>query len=121
MLKTALPVILVLVNVLLSGAVMAQEWSQVPACPQEGIKRSCGSSVGECEKGERTCIVGEHGLRWSEECVGGIEPVDEIPGNGLDDNCDGLVDEGGFSLFSIILMGTGAAFIVIALILAKME
>ena len=43
---------------------MAQEWSQVPACPQEGIKRSCGSSVGECEKGERTCVMGEHGLRW---------------------------------------------------------
>jgi len=123
MLKIAIPAILILTNMLLSGLVMAQaDWSQSPVCPEEGMSRSCGvSGVGACERGERTCIMGDMGLKWSEECVGAIDPIDEIPGNEIDDDCNGLVDDGGFNIFSIILMGTGGVFIVIALILSRME
>jgi hypothetical protein len=48
----------------------------------------CGTTdVGECEFGSEECQSG------SLVCVGNIEPVDEIC-DGLDNNCDGAVDDG---------------------------
>ena len=56
--------------------------------------QNCGSNVGECEYGTeaRTCVMGEWGT-WS-SCTGGIVPAQEICGNGKDENCDGVVDDG---------------------------
>jgi hypothetical protein len=48
---------------------------------------SCGSAVGECREGVLRCVAG--GLT----CTGGVSPTTELC-NGLDDDCDGTVDEG---------------------------
>lgn len=50
--------------------------------------RDCGSDVGECQFGTETC---EETFTWG-ECVGAIEPIDEIC-DGLDNDCDTQIDE----------------------------
>jgi len=52
----------------------------------DGQVRPCGIKVGECDYGTETCVDG----MWS-ECVGAIGPIDELC-NGLDDNCDGVIE-----------------------------
>ena len=47
----------------------------------------CGSGEGVCEEGTIRCI------RGALECVGGTLPGTEVC-NGLDDDCDGTIDEG---------------------------
>jgi hypothetical protein len=59
----------------------------LPFC-QDGETLPCGSNVGACKQGLRTCFNGEFG-----PCVGAIEPTPEQC-NGVDDNCDGQIDEG---------------------------
>lgn len=54
----------------------------------DGATEPCGSDIGACEFGSRSCTDG----LWS-SCSGGVTPVDEVCGNGIDDNCDGEVDE----------------------------
>ncbi len=54
----------------------------------DGEVRSCGSSVGACTPGSQLCTSGTWGT-----CVGGTRPGTEIC-NGIDDNCNGSVDEG---------------------------
>ena len=53
--------------------------------PGEGV--ACGTSEGECDLGTTQCVAGRL------ECVGGTDPMAETC-NDLDDDCDGLVDEG---------------------------
>ncbi|MFZ5469118.1 MAG: MopE-related protein [Myxococcota bacterium] len=60
-----------------------------PGCPcTDGATRSCGTDVGQCQQGRQTCSQGA----W-QACAGAIGPQTESC-NGLDDDCDGLVDEG---------------------------
>ena len=61
-----------------------------PGCNcTNGQTAPCGSNVGECRQGTKTCVNGQ----WSDQCVGEIPPTQETC-NGKDDNCDGTVDEG---------------------------
>jgi len=53
----------------------------------DGSVRSCGSSVGACVAGEQTCTNGQ----WN-ACVGKIDASVEVC-NGVDDDCDSLIDE----------------------------
>jgi len=53
-----------------------------------GNQQQCGSDVGECSKGNQTCVNGAWG-----SCTGSVEPATETC-NGKDDNCNGVVDEG---------------------------
>ncbi|MBI2045310.1 hypothetical protein HYT23_04600, partial [Candidatus Pacearchaeota archaeon] len=46
--------------------------------------------LGECVKGNETCINGN----WSGSCYGGISPINEIC-DGKDNDCDNSADEGG--------------------------
>ncbi len=57
---------------------------------ESGYTRPCGSDTGVCKTGLRTCIEG----KWS-ECIGEKKPTSNIDicDNGLDDNCNGQVDE----------------------------
>ncbi|MFN8283198.1 MAG: putative metal-binding motif-containing protein [Chitinophagales bacterium] len=58
----------------------------------EGLTRSCYSGpagtagVGRCRSGTQNCSAGLWGT-----CVGEVLPIAEIIGNGIDDNCDGIV------------------------------
>ncbi|MEM9191588.1 MAG: MopE-related protein [Myxococcota bacterium] len=54
-----------------------------------GETRPCGSSVGACEQGTETCGSG----RWG-SCSGAVSPTAEVCGDAIDDDCDGMVDEG---------------------------
>src|SRR5437588_361505 len=54
----------------------------------DGALRLCGSNVGACRTGTQTCGRGAWGA-----CTGGVTPGPETC-NGVDDNCDGLTDEG---------------------------
>jgi len=58
------------------------------AC-QPGSVQNCGSAVGLCEYGEQQCTANGN---WG-PCVGGVGPKAEEC-NGLDDNCNGYIDEG---------------------------
>lgn len=56
----------------------------------EDLIQQCGSSdVGACQFGTQTCSAGLWG-----ECLGAIEPTEEICDDGIDNNCDGQVNEG---------------------------
>jgi hypothetical protein len=52
----------------------------------DGEERACGTDEGACTAGTQTCAGGEWGA-----CEGQVEPGEETC-SGIDDNCDGLVD-----------------------------
>jgi SdrD B-like protein/putative metal-binding protein len=49
------------------------------------------AGVGTCVLGERTCNATGTGYG---ACVGAVTPVDEVCGDGLDNDCDGVIDDG---------------------------
>lgn len=53
-----------------------------------GVSRSCGESEGACTEGSQACSGGVWG-----DCVGDTGPTTETC-NGVDDDCDGSVDNG---------------------------
>ena len=56
----------------------------------EELTQQCGSSdVGACQLGTQICEVGAWG-----ECIGAIEPAEEICNDNIDNNCNGQIDEG---------------------------
>jgi hypothetical protein len=67
------------------------------ACGPTGTTRACNrggtAGVGACVAGVQTCVsAGEFG-EWG-ACVGAVGPTPETCGNGVDDDCNGLVDDG---------------------------
>ena len=54
----------------------------------DGLTRTCGTAVGVCELGSQICTSGAWGA-----CAGGYSGSTEVC-NLLDDDCDGLTDEG---------------------------
>jgi hypothetical protein len=93
------------------GALDSDWQASLPCAGNE--TRPCGSNVGACEAGTRTCANNVWG-----ECVSGVEPVAEICDNGIDDDCNGLTDECVSSLWIIIAV-LGVALIVILWAISK--
>ena len=61
-----------------------------------GESRRCpgGSREGICRPGTQTCEAGgEGGSRWG-ECSGRVDPSPERCDNGVDDDCNGIIDDG---------------------------
>jgi hypothetical protein len=64
---------------------------------QPGATQACYSgpsatrSRGQCKDGVQTCDPG--GMKWG-ECAGEVLPASEICNDGIDNSCDGQVDEG---------------------------
>ena len=58
-----------------------------------GDSRACGSNLGECTYGVQTCEDSGGQPRWT-PCTGGTEPVEEVCGDGLDNDCEGSEDNG---------------------------
>ncbi|MFH1591227.1 MAG: MopE-related protein [archaeon] len=61
------------------------------------VADSTYAGEGECLFGQRTCTDAGWG-----DCLGDIPPEDEICGNGLDEDCDGIADEGCVSYLTIL-------------------
>jgi hypothetical protein len=102
---------LALAPAVLAPPVRAQD--NLPMCIT-GAQRECGlNNVGECKMGLRRCVNGEWG-----ECDATF-PVEEICNDKLDNDCNGLIDDCGSSTFSILLIGSGFALLLVALILSK--
>ena len=58
------------------------------ACDKDETKQ-CGTNVGKCRYGKKACVDGNWG-----PCEHSIEPVPEICGDNIDNDCDGETDEG---------------------------
>jgi hypothetical protein len=62
-------------------------------CKPIGVGNPCGSNVGRCKQGTLACrdCTGTYPIPI---CNNSIDPIPEICGNGIDDDCNGLIDDG---------------------------
>ena len=99
------------------SSVYAQGISDLIPC-KEGQKRACGSDIGICEHGMSECINGKWG-----PCKGAKkpDPRGEVCGDGLDNDCDGEIDECADMLSSvgIFLIGGGVVLLIFAFVLSR--
>jgi len=103
----------VLVTLLLSYTSEAQH----PIFCKEGEKRPCGYGI--C-RGFRECINGV----WSETCITSAKPMKEICGNGIDEDCNGIVDDCEditLAYLSYAIIGSGTGLFIFAIILSRIE
>lgn len=98
----------------LGGSVLGQGLVGIMPCG-DGEARPCGSSVGVCEKGTSTC----QNQIWG-PCEGGVKADEEVCNDGLDNDCNGLVDDCGFNTVSIIMIASGFMLLIVALIMSRM-
>ncbi|MFA4952976.1 MAG: ice-binding family protein [Candidatus Pacearchaeota archaeon] len=62
--------------------------------PGTTMSRQCGQTdIGECSYGTQTRTCEEVWGTWG-TCIGAVNPVGEICGDGKDNDCDRLIDEG---------------------------
>ncbi len=106
--------LIVLVLSCVGGTALGQGLVDLIPC-RDGQARPCGSSVGACEKGLSTCQNHVWGA-----CEGGIKATEEICNDGIDNDCNGLVDDCGSSMASMILICSGCALLAVALILSRL-
>ena len=78
---------LVLLSIIHTAIAQDDDWRDELICT-DGEKKACGSSIGECEPGERLCVAGIWG-----ECFGEKGPEEEVCNTALDDDCNGVVDD----------------------------
>ena len=76
----------------------------------EGLTRQTTCGVGECASvGTETCVLGV----WSNDTCTPGTPTAEVCDNGLDDNCDGQIDETCAPSFTLTIVksGTGSGMV----------
>ncbi len=55
----------------------------------DGTTQPCGPDTGACRAGVQSCIDG----RWEAACIAAVPPAPELCGDGLDNDCNGFIDE----------------------------
>ncbi len=55
----------------------------------DGTTQPCGPDIGACRAGVQRCVAGQ----WETDCVGAVPPGAELCGDGIDNDCNGFVDE----------------------------